>query len=242
MNRIFKFTSAAIIFHFALNSCTTDGIDTEKLDSNNFELNQKLTLNKTTSKISTLFWNMGVVEVIVWDKVNYKVFEFKTIKEFGFNKESINLSNYSILLKDGLISLNSNSDKRLSIVNSKPYLLSSKYSGFIESDKFHDDLETNILLLFMNELITPEESKIDSNKLINYQFKVASCSFWDTYYVFATGTSRAVAEANLVDEISYYSSGFNTLSVEGCSKIGGVDTSCMLDNHFCVASQAYCCD
>jgi hypothetical protein len=54
--------------------------------------------------------------------------------------------------------------------------------------------------------------------------------------------SRSVAEANLTQEIDEYTNGFNTLDLSDCIAFGGVDTSCLWDNHACVSSQAFCCN
>ncbi|MCO6175206.1 hypothetical protein NHF50_09115 [Flavobacterium sp. NRK F10] len=244
-------TSIIILFLTVLfSSCTQENSNDVKMSKSNvklykrdsYELDEKLTLEKSTSKVTDLFLNMGVVEINVNHSDSSIIYDFNTEKGFGVNQEFVDLKDYTITLSEGAISINSNPDIKLTILDDQPYILSSFYTGFVESEDFFNIKEFNILLFFMNEMITPEEIKTDAKLPASGGGISGGCSFWNTYYIYATGGSRSVAEANLPAEIAHYTSGFNTLDLSGCSAFGGVDTSCLWENHACVASQAFCCN
>lgn len=233
---------------FYLLSCSTESNIEKDNDINNsfsfkttnYQLNDKITIKKTTSKVSQLFLNMGVVEVKVTEKENLTEYSFTTKKMFGINGEGTDFKDYRINLCDGIISISSNSDIKLTILENKPYIITPSYEGYLKPGEYIDDKNFNLLYLFMNELLTPESSKTDASNIDNVYSR--GCSFGSTKYVFSTGFSRSVAEANLPDEIAHYTSGFNTLDLSGCRKFGGVDTTCGLGNHFCISTQAFCCN
>lgn len=206
----------------------------------NYQLEEKITIAKTTSKISQLFLNMGVVEVIVSDRGNLIEYSFTTKKTFGINGEGTDFKNYKIILIDGMITISSNSNVKLTIFENQPYIITPTYKGFLKSGEYIDNKDFNLLYLFMNELITPETNKTDAGSSIGNAG--GGCSFGNTHYVYATGGSASVAEANLPGEIAHYTNGFNTLDLSKCNKFGGVDTSCVWGNHLCLSTQAFCCN
>jgi len=229
-------------------SCSTDN-DIEKenninnsltFKTTNYQLKEKITIEKTTSKVSQLFLNMGVVEVKVSERENLTEYGFTTKKMFGINGEGTDFKDYKITLYDGMISISSNSNIKLTILENKPYIITPSYEGFLNSGKYIDDKNFNLLYLFMTELITPESSKTDASNINSVYSR--GCSFGNTKYVYSTGFSRSVALENLPDEIAHYTNGFNSLDLSGCSMFGGVDTSCVWGNHMCVSTQAFCCN
>lgn len=236
-----KFT--LFISTFLIISCSQDNTSINtKLDTSASEFNQRLSSQESSTILTKFFMNLGVVEILSTHESDSIVYNFVTEKEFFINDEFVNLRNYPITMKDGEISLNSNPNLKLTILNDQPYLNSPSYSGFLESEEFFRDKEINILLFFMKEIITTDDFKYHSNDyIINVQSETG-CSFWDTHYIFATGGSASVAEANLPAAISHYTSGFNTLDVSHCRQFGSVDTSCVWGNHLCISTQAFCCD
>ena len=97
--------------------------------------------------------------------------------------------------------------------------------------KIMDEINDNkvlLLLILLNEFTNPvamdEEKKVEP-----------SCSYWDTYTAVTGGRSKSVAEANLASLVA----GADSLS--DCTKLGGVDTSCIWGNHLCISSQSFCC-
>lgn len=243
---IFGFLATSAILY--LFSCSTDNNIEKENDINNslfnkatnFELKENITIEKTTSKISQLFLNMGVVEINVVENGNLIEYDFTTKKMFGINGEGTDFKNYKITLSDGLISINSNSSIKLTIFENQPYIITPNYEGFLKTGEYLDNKDFILLYLFMNELITPETSKMDASNVVNGGG--AGCTFGSTKYVYSTGFSRSVAEANLPGEIAHYTSGFNTLDLSGCRMFGGVDTSCVWGNHMCISTQAFCCN
>ena len=237
-----KISSLILIVSILCYSCSQDDINSDKLNSEFFELNRNVTLKETTSNVSNLMLNMGVTAIKVSGTSNSTLFEFNTAKEFRMNGKSIDLSNYAVILENGKISLKSNSNLSLTLLNDQPYIISSEYSGFIKSEDIFDKTDFNILLLFMKELVTDNSNKVDAKAIISTDLsqKTSGCSFWDTYYVYATGGSRSVSEANLEDEEQEYISDGGDL--EGCTPVGESDSSCVWDNHGCIATQAYCCE
>lgn len=96
----------------------------------------------------------------------------------------------------------------------------------------------NILLFFMKEITTEIGYKINAQAAVNnYNLKSAACSFWITYYVYATNGNRSVSEYNIDFEVAEYSD-----ELDGCRKIGGVRTSCLWEGYGCFSTQAFCCN
>lgn len=191
---------------------------------------------ETTSFVSDLLFNLGVIGINITNNTESILYEFRTKKSFKFNGEFVNLSNYTILFENGMLSLDTNSELKLTLVDNQPYIIKPNYSGFLDnnSDNFRN-LELNILLLFMKEMIITNDIKINTLELLDAEYSQrGGCSFWNTYYVVATGGSRSVAATNLKYK--------EDDDVEGCREIGDADSSCVWDDHLCIATQAYCCD
>lgn len=243
MKKYFKIPSLLFIILLICNSCEVNNLNDE-IQNAELELNSQVTLVKSTTYVSNLFLNMGVTGINVSSKTNSKIYEFKTEKEFWMNNQSIDLSKYKVILEHGKIHLESNPNFNLSLLDNQPYIISSNYSGFVESVDYFSNIDFNILMIFMNELITEDYLKIDAEALVNNNSSLLekSCSFWNTYYVFSAAFSRSVSIANLQGEINNFTSGFNILDISDCTQFGGVDTSCVTQNHGCISTQAFCCN
>lgn len=87
-------------------------------------LNKLITLKKSTDNVSDMFLNMGVTGLNVSVGHNYVTYNAKTEKDFNLNGENVDLSNYSVILKDGKISLASNPNFELTIYQNQPYIVS----------------------------------------------------------------------------------------------------------------------
>jgi hypothetical protein len=94
--------------------------------------------------------------------------------------------------------------------------------------------ELDILLLGFLELTTPNEKRNRSKSLLATH-KI-QCSYWGTYYLTSVNTSRSTTLQELSTAVE--SGEYNS----GCTKIGNIDVSCFTESHFCLATQAYCCD
>ncbi|UZO79310.1 hypothetical protein NBT05_10040 [Aquimarina sp. ERC-38] len=241
MNKIIKSSFAIFIILLLSQACSTEEETANNIENNNFELDTNLTLTKSTSKVSNVFYNMGVTNIKLVKESNSVLYKFQSVKPFITNGKLINISDYLIRFEKGMIYLQSNSDLKITLLNGKPYMQSSEYSGYINEETSPNSVELKILLLFMREMTTSSKNKINAELVINDVEGKLGCGFWDTYYVYSTGFSLSTAIGNLSDEINNYSTGLNTLDISSCSSFGGVDTSCGWDAHFCVATQAFCC-
>lgn len=241
MNKIFKL-SLSVILAVICFGCSQEKINSDELNQKTYELESRIALNNTTSNVSELFLNMGVTAITVSENPNYKLYEFRTEKLFALNGNWIDLNEYPILLKDGMISFANKSTLNLTIYNNQPYIVSENYTGVLNSNNSTlQSVELNILQLFMNEMITENNAKFDANFVYEQNsLRSSGCGFWDTYYVYGTGGSSSVAQANLQDSIAE-DTGIGG-DVQGCRAFGGNDTSCLWGNHACVSTQAYCCD
>ncbi|MEK0442549.1 MAG: hypothetical protein RL403_1527 [Bacteroidota bacterium] len=111
---------------------------------------------------------------------------------------------------------------------------SGRTTDLLDYDPIANASEVDLLLLGFLELTTPNEKRNRPKPLLeNHRIQ---CSFWGTYYLTAVNTSRATTTEELSSAVE--SGEYNV----GCTKIGGVDVSCFFESHFCVATQAYCCD
>jgi hypothetical protein len=111
---------------------------------------------------------------------------------------------------------------------------SGRTTDLLDYDPIANASEVDLLLLGFLELTTPNEKRNRPKPLLeNHRIQ---CSFWGTYYLTAVNTSRATTTEELSSAVE--SGEYNS----GCTKIGGVDVSCFTESHFCVATQAYCCD
>lgn len=209
-----------------------------------FQLDELITLRSSTNMVSPHLYNMGVTEINVSNSGNNDLeYNFTALKEFGMNKESINMSDFTVIYQDNAIFLKENPEVKVSIYQNSPYILSPLHTGSMDSDYLYENKTINILLFTLKEITTAQGLKIDTKIALNEaNLSGKACSFWDTYYVTASAGSRSTSQAKLVEETAYREGPYNTRNVHGCSKIGGPDTSCLWENHLCISTQAYCCN
>jgi hypothetical protein len=111
---------------------------------------------------------------------------------------------------------------------------SGRTTDLLDYEPSSNSSEVDLILLGFLELTTPNEKRNRPKPLLeNHRIQ---CSFWGTYYLTSVNTSRATTTEELSAVVE---SGEHNV---GCTKIGGVDVSCFFESHFCVATQAYCCD
>ena len=111
---------------------------------------------------------------------------------------------------------------------------SGRTTDLLDYEPSSNSSEVDLILLGFLELTTPNEKRNRPKPLLeNHRIQ---CSFWGTYYLTSVNTSRATTTEELSAVVE---SGEHNV---GCTKIGGVDVSCFFEYHFCVATQAYCCD
>ena len=111
---------------------------------------------------------------------------------------------------------------------------SGRTTDLLDYEPSSNSSEVDLILLGFLELTTPNEKRNRPKPLLeNHRIQ---CSFWGTYYLTSVNTSRATTTEELSAVVE---SGEHNV---GCTKIEGVDVSCFFESHFCVATQAYCCD
>ncbi len=240
MKNIFKFTVIMFTTLVVIFSCSenTDLIDTEFNNLKKLELNQKIELKETSTNISNNFFNIGVTKIVVKNTSKHISYKAKTQKTFYMNGEIIDLSNYNVILEGNSLYLENDNSIKLSIYQGKPYVISNSYMGFPKERDFSNK-KFNILLLFMKEIVTKNEFKLNAS-IQKTNLNKEGCSFWNTYYIYGTGGSQSVAEANLTSEIALYTESGGPL--EGCTSIGNSNSGCLWEEYGCVATQAYCCN
>jgi len=250
MKKVLIFSVLTVLsFHY---SCEKAKVRTSKESNTNkevleksinqSELKSKITVSTSTDLITDVFYKMGVSGIEVKGSNDQLMYSFNTLKTFGISGKDIDLAEYPITFDGTELFFNNKTDIKVSLQDGKPYIRTSDYQGIYKDLK--DDqvsLEIEVLILFMNEITTSNEIKktFDDTAAEYDQLYTAisgggGCSFWNTYYVFSAGASSAVAQNGLPSEIAHY-------GMSNCSSIGGVDTSCVFDNHLCVSTQAFCC-
>lgn len=225
------------VFFLSCDNRDAYDLPTNSSVNENLELSEYLRLKETTSYVTTNFQKMGVLKINVENLSNCKQYRFTTGKYFFLNKEKIDLASYSFILKNGMLSLKNDNSIKLSIYKNKPYIYSNKYVGFPTED-FYSNRTFNLLLLVMSEISTDINNKVESS--FNTSKMKGGCSMLNTYYVYGTGGSLAVAETNLEAEIAYYTGQGGALS--GCTAIRGANSGCFWEEYACIATQAYCCN
>lgn len=215
-------------------SCSTE--NEQPVEDYNFQLSEKLMVKESTENISDLLFNMGVSKINVEYSDNRFLFKNETQKSFILNGKTLDLEDYDFILEKEFLYLKDFPDYKVSILNELPFFDTPLFKGFSENQEENiKDTKISLLLLYLNEIILDNDVKLSFKESLSY--KTQGCSFWDTYTVYATGNSRSVAESDLQTEQLSYSD-----DLEGCTPYGGVDSSCLWENHGCVATQSYCCN
>lgn len=214
---------------------TTSCSKEEKLENTNYEFDLKtsVTVQDNTYLVSSLFFKMGVTNIIVKpDNGSYK-YSCNAQKVFYFNGDLINLSDYELELKNDFLSISGVDSYMVSLVNGLPYIITPEYKGLLhDAEDIVFDNALFILLLYMNEITLSENKKGD---FMIEKIDIKRCSFWDTYYVFGMGLSSSTSADRLESEIDNHNMG-------SCSPIGSTDTSCIWGSHGCISTQAFCCE
>lgn len=222
-----------LCFFFLIN-CSTDELSQQNQKNVDFNLEENIHLKQSSTEISNLFLKTGVTKINVTHADNSSLYEFETAKKFILNGDQQDFSDFTIVLDEGKIFLKSHPQTKLTLVENNPYIITEDYSGILRDGDFKKN-EINLLLLFMKELTVSKENKINTASFItdNPIVPFGGCHFWNTYYHYQTEVSRSMAEHNLEND--------NESSLDDCEAMGEVDSSCLWENHGCVATQAYCC-
>jgi len=167
-------------------------------------------------------------------------------------------------IEDEILHIKGKPEVGVTLLNGEPYIISENYKGSIDKfDKSNLDRNYVLLLFTLREITSDPKKKVKSSIYRGFNTKNrGACEFWDTYWVFQFGISESTAEEGFgtTEELetldrAYEDNGYESeesgedfyYEEEGydvtrnCSRIGDLDTSCLTDEHGCLATQAWCC-
>lgn len=248
----FKKILIALILISALISCSKDSNDS---NSNN-SITERILLKSNTNKVSETFYKLGVEEIKVEKRNLEIVYNTNVVYQTVLNGHKLDFSHLSFSLNDDKLSIVNDSEYFLSLRNNQLYIESPKYTGFLKDGSNNKliDYKSAALLLFYKEISTQisniekrshaEFFAIDNN--IDFKTLENSSNLQKIYeahgkrhcgsnWAVDTGFSRSSLTQELTDELA------STHFYDGCTKVGGMDVSCVTDNHICVATQKYYC-
>lgn len=190
---------------------------------------------KETTKALGVFDKFQATDLLVEKTPSSYLYRLKGESIIRLKSKDYPISSLVFKVEAGKFYLEGNESDFISISEGNTKItVADRTTDLIDYEPSSNSGEVDVLLLGFLELTTPKEKRNLSKPVLeNHRIQ---CSFWGTHYLTTLNTTRATT----LDELSTETEGGNHLP--GCTKIGGVDVSCYLDNHFCFASQAYCCD
>lgn len=103
MKKIYKIKLVILILIITFSCNESDSSIDENTILNNFELIENVKLHESTTFVSDDFLKMGVSKIIVNKNSEATIFKVKTEKSFILNGEMVNLSNFNIIFKNGML-------------------------------------------------------------------------------------------------------------------------------------------
>ncbi len=202
--------------------------------SENEELLTLFTVKKTTQTLG-LFDKFQAQELTVEKTPNSNLYRLKGESIIRLKSKDYPIASLVFKVEGGKFYLKGNERDFIFQSEGKTKITASgRTSDLLDYEPSSNSSEVDMLLLGFLELTTPNEKRNSPKPLLeNHRIQ---CSYWGTFYLTSFNTTRSTS----IDEVTTEVESGNHLP--GCSKIGGIDVSCFLDSHFCVASQAYCCD
>ncbi|QTY27802.1 hypothetical protein [Flavobacterium sp. CS20] len=220
-------------------------------------LDEKLTVNRTTTFISKLLINSGVIKLnVVRDNDAIKYYP-TTLKQCYLDDELVDLNDYTLVVVNNYAFLERNPDFKLSFSNNNLFLNSNGFTGIVEDNHFDlfDNIDKKVALILLKEVTISEDNKFsviqpnDPNNPGDDYTPIASasetCSWWNTITYTYFGNTRSVAESRAGHQMELSQQLHDLGEQQGlnfCEPFGEVDSSCIWDNHGCVASYSVCCD
>lgn len=230
--KIFNFCIAFFMF-LALLSCENQEQQAPTI-SENEEILSLFTL-KETSEALGVFDKFQVEKLIVEKTPNSNLYRLQGNSIIGLKSKDYPISSLVFKVENGKFFLQGNESDFIFLSEGQTKISSSgKITNLVNYETTSNSSEVDLLLLGFLELTTPNEKRNRPKPLLeNHKIQ---CSFWGTYYLTSINSSRSTTMEELSAGVA--SGQYNA----GCTKMGGVDVSCYWDNHFCIATQAYCCD
>ena len=202
--------------------------------SENEELLTLFTVKETTQALG-VFDKFQAQEITVEKSPNSNLYRLKGRSILRLKSKDFPISSLVFKVEGGKFYLHGNEKDFIFQSEGKTKITASgRTTDLLDYDPIANASEVDLLLLGFLELTTPDEKRNRPKPLLeNHRIQ---CSYWGTYYLTAVNTTRATTTEELSAAVE--SGEYNV----GCTKIGGVDVSCFFESHFCVATQAYCCD
>lgn len=230
--KIFNFCLAFFMF-ITLLSCENQEKQSPSI-SENEEMLTLFTL-KETSEALGVFDKFQVEKLIVEKTPNSNLYRLQGNSTIGLKSNDYPVSSLVFKVEGGKFYLQGQEADYIFLSEGTPKITTSgQTTRLLDFDPASYSGEVNLLILGFLELTTPNEKRLKP-KAIGASHKI-QCSFWGTYYLTSINTSRSTTVEELAAGVA--SGQYNA----GCAKMGSVDVSCYWDNHFCIATQAYCCD
>ena len=202
--------------------------------SENEELLTLFTVKETTQALG-VFDKFQAQEITVEKSPNSNLYRLKGRSILRLKSKDFPISSLVFKVEGGKFYLHGNEKDFIFQSEGKTKITASgRTTDLLDYDPIANASEVDLLLLGFLELTTPDEKRNRPKPLLeNHRIQ---CSYWGTYYLTAVNTTRATTTEELSAAVE--SGEYNV----GCTKIGGVDVSCFFESHFCIATQAYCCD
>ena len=202
--------------------------------SENEELLTLFTVKETTPTLG-VFDKFQAQELTVEKTPNSNLYRLKGASIIRLKSKDYPIASLVFKVEGGKFFLEGNERDFISLSEGKTKITASgRTTDLLDYEPSSNSSEVDMLLLGFLELTTPNEKRNRPKPLLeNHKIQ---CSFWGTYYLTSVNTTRATTTEELSSAVE--SGEYNS----GCTKIGGVDVSCFTESHFCVATQAYCCD
>lgn len=223
----------ALLMLLSVLSCENPDLQNPSI-SENEEILTLFKVKETTQALG-VFDKFQAEELVVEKTPNSNLYRMKGKAIIRLKSKDYPISSLVFKVEGGKFYLQGNERDFIFQSEGKTKITASgRTTDLLDYEPSSNSSEVDLILLGFLELTTPNEKRNRPKPLLeNHRIQ---CSFWGTYYLTSVNTTRATTTEELSAVVE---SGEHNV---GCTKIGGVDVSCFFESHFCVATQAYCCD
>jgi len=223
----------ALLMLLSVLSCENPDLQNPSISENEEILT--LFIVKETTQALGVFDKFQAEELVVEKTPNSNLYRMKGKAIIRLKSKDYPISSLVFKVEGGKFYLQGNERDFIFLSEGKTKITASgRTTDLLNYEPSSNSSEVDLILLGFLELTTPNEKRNRPKPLLeNHRIQ---CSFWGTYYLTSVNTTRATTTEELSAVVE---SGEHNV---GCTKIGGVDVSCFFESHFCIATQAYCCD
>lgn len=210
-------------------------------------------LEGSISSLSDFALKSGIYNITAKAKRGITTYTSEVANTVVLNGEKVDFSSFVFTLDNGELKLDNYS---ISLKNGDLFLKTPLYSGYMKAGKNNDliDTKTAALMLLYSEISKSSNTQhkttyakfLEKNYTLHNIEKKASIGTIEKKALFDTrqcglnhavvfGWSRETTVIDLTEQLS------ETDFYKGCTKVGGIATSCIGDEHACVSSQSYRC-